>query len=74
MELRSSRPLQGGEGDSVVVLVKVLSAVVGFFELIIPVEVREDEDDTQITIGIHRAVVEVRVVMDGNLEAVIAKL
>ena len=56
-----------------VVLMNVLIKLVGIFVLIITVVVREDKDGTYFTAGIHKAVVEVSVAMDGDLEAAVAK-
>jgi hypothetical protein len=63
------------EGESLVVLVelRIFRVVVDALHLTIAIVVREDEDDSRITIAIHRLEVEVRVVMDDDLEAVTAK-
>ena len=63
------------ERDSEVVLVelRISRVIVDARHLTIAVVVREDEDDSRITIAIHRVEEEVRVVMDGDLEAVTAK-
>jgi hypothetical protein len=48
--------------------------MVDFYELIIPEEVaRKDKEDTNIITGIHRAVLEFRVVIDVDLQAASAK-
>jgi hypothetical protein len=64
------------EGDSVVVLVKlrVFRVVVDARNLTMAVVVWEDEDDSLATNAIHTPKVEVSVVVDGDLEAVAAKL
>ena len=64
------------EGGSAVVLVelRVFRVVVDPWDLAMAVVVREDEDDAHLATGIHRPEVEVGVVVDGDLEAVAAKL
>ena len=64
------------EGDSVVVLVKlrVFRVVVDARNLTMAVVVGEDEDDALATKIIHTLKEEVSVVVDGDLEAVAAKL
>jgi hypothetical protein len=54
------------EGESLVVLVelRIFRVVVDALHLTIAIVVREDEDDAPIVAGIHRAEVEVSVVMD----------
>ena len=63
------------ERDSEVFLVelRICRVIVDARHLTIAVVVGEDEDDSQITIAIHRLEVEVRLFMDDDLEAVTAK-